>query len=138
MQPPFKAFLSYSHDDNKIATELRDALGAAGIEAWTDESISAGMDWGSHLRKVMSAADVVIVLMTPAAVASAYVMSEVGAAIAAGKTIVPVVMNSKGVPAGMPVQLRGWDFVRTGKRDTADVAMEIRGRLQQHMPATAA
>ena len=138
MQLPIKAFLSYAHGDSESAIELRDALGAAGIEAWTDDLIPAGTDLGSHLRKVMGAADVVIVLMTHTALASAYVMSELGAAIAAGKTIVPVVTNSKGIPAGMPVQLRGWNFVRAGKRNAADVAMEIRDRLQQHLPATAA
>ncbi len=138
MQTPVKVFLSYAHRDGAVARELGRALLDSGIDVDFDTGIPIGSDWGSYLRRVMGAADVVIILMTAAALGSPAVMSEVGAAIATGKIIIPILANSKGMPAGMPVQLRRWNFVRIGKRDLTAVAMEIRDRLQQHQPATAA
>ncbi|HTW73221.1 MAG TPA: hypothetical protein VME47_25310, partial [Acetobacteraceae bacterium] len=85
----------------------------------------------------METSDAVVALITPAALASADVMSEVGAAIAAGKIVVPVVMTDRGLPADLPAPLRRWHFVRAGKRDAADVAGEIKQRLMQ-LPASAA
>ena len=65
------------------------------------------------------------------AAVSAYVMSEVGAAIAADKALVPVVMADRGLPAGLPAPLRHWHFIRAGKRDATEVAADIRERLMQ-------
>lgn len=137
MQQPIKAFLSYARADHEIAAEMGRHLGTIGIEISTTDHLHTGADWGDHLRKAMASADAVIFVATPAGFESAYVMSEVGAAIASGKTVIPVVTTSKGMPAGMPAPLRHWNFVRTGKRDRMDVALEIRDGLQQS-PAAAA
>jgi hypothetical protein len=135
--PPIKVFFSAAGQDVEAAGRLRDALARAGIAATTDADIAISSDWGEHLRAAMNASDAVIALFTPAAVSSAYVMSEVGAAIAAGKTVVPVVMTDRGLPAGLPAPLRRWHFIRAGKRNAADVADEIKQRLMQ-IPASAA
>ena len=137
MSSPIKVFFSSSHQDSEVVARLRLALGNIGIEEWTDDDMVTGSDWGEHLRTAMDSADAVVFLATPAALSSAYVMSEVGAAIAAGKAIVPVVMTDRGLPVGLPAPLRRWHFIRAGKRDAADVAAEIRQRLIQ-LPASAA
>ena len=132
-----KAFLSSAGADHDIAARLRNALRDVGVEAQTDDDIRSGADWGEHLRAAMDASDAVIFLATPAALSSAYVMSEVGAAVAAGKTIVPLVLSDHGLPHGLPAPLRRWQFLRAGKRDANEVAAEIRERLVQ-FPASAA
>jgi hypothetical protein len=134
---PIRAFFSYASGDGELAGRLRAALGDLGVDARTDADIPVGYDWGEHLRAAMDTADALVFLVTPAALANAYVMSEVGAAIAAGKPVVPVVTTAKGLPAGLPAPLRNWQFVRAGKRGADKVAAEIRERLQQ-LPATAA
>lgn len=130
------AFLSFSQADKDIAKRMQDALGAIGIEARTDADVPAGSDWGDHLRAAMDLADGIVFFITPSALASAYVMSEVGAAIAAGKTIVPIT-TGRNLPPGLPAPLRKWRFIRAVNRDPNEVAMEIRDRLQ-HLPAAAA
>lgn len=137
MVPLLKVFFSAAGRDAAAAGRLRDALNRVGVAAATDADIAAGSDWGEHLRTAMDTSDAVVALITPAALSSAYVMSEVGAAIAAGKTVVPVVMTGRGLPAGLPAPLRRWQFVRAGKRDAAGVANEIKQRLMQ-LPASAA
>jgi hypothetical protein len=57
-------------------------------------------------------------------------MSEIGAAIAAGKPIIPVVTTGGRLPNGLPAPLRKWQFVRAGKRDDNAIALEIRERLE--------
>ena len=84
-----------------------------------------------------SKADAVVFLVMPDALASAYVMSEVGAAIAAGKAVVPVVVADQGLPADLPAPLRRWHLIRAGQRDPREVAAEIKERLMQ-APASAA
>ena len=74
-------------------------------------------------------------IVTPAAAAVAHVMTEIGAAIAAGKPIVPVVPANGRLPVGLPAPLRKWHFVRAGKRDATTVAEEIRDRLETPMVA---
>ena len=137
MTPPIRVFLSAAGRDQEAVARLGDALAQIGIEARTDADIAAGADWGDHLRAAMESADAVVCLFTPAALSSAYVMSEVGAAIAAGKLVIPVVTASKGLPSGLPAPLRNWQFIRSANRDVREVAAEIRERLVQ-LPATAA
>ena len=137
MNPPIRVFFCSSRDDAEVAKRLRDALHSVGIEARTDADIGVGIDWGEHLRVAMDTADAVVFLITPAALSSAYVMSELGAVIAAEKAVVPVVMADRGLPAGLPAPLRRWHFVRAGKCDATEVAAEIRERLL-HSPAPAA
>ncbi len=124
-------FLSYARRDAAMAERLRHALLPRGISVDTDADIVAGADWGDHLRATMNAAEAVVVLITPAARNSAAVMSEVGAVVAAGKLVVPIVTTSKGLPAGLPAPLRHWSFVRAANRDADDVAAEIDQRPRQ-------
>jgi hypothetical protein len=135
MKPPVRVFFSSSQGDAEVAERLRRALGSVGIEARTDADIAAGPDWGEHLRMAMESVDAVVILFSPSALSSAYVMSEVGAAIAAEKAVVPVVTTDRGLPSGLPAPLRRWQFVRAGKRDATEVAAEIRERLMQLPPA---
>ncbi|MSP01467.1 MAG: toll/interleukin-1 receptor domain-containing protein [Acetobacteraceae bacterium] len=109
---------------------IRESLEEAGVNVWWDDNQNLpGTDWGEHLRETMGKTDVVIALMTPASVASAWVMSEIGAAIAARKHIIPIVLTSGGLPPGLPGPLREWNFVRVGKRGAGEVVAEIRKRL---------
>jgi len=57
--------------------------------------------------------------------------------IAAGKTVVPLVMTERRLFAGLPAPLRRWQFSRAGRPDAAEVAGEIKPRLMQ-LPASAA
>jgi len=50
--PPPSIFISYASEDREAARSLRDALGAAGLEVWYDESGLGGGDaWDQKIRR---------------------------------------------------------------------------------------
>jgi nucleoside 2-deoxyribosyltransferase len=126
---PPRVFLSFASEDQAAAEELQRELYVQGVHARSDADMRPGTDWGAHLREAMDNADAVVFMVTSAAVASANVMTEIGAAIASGKPVIPVVPANGRLPAGLPAALRKWHFVRAGKRDATEVAAEIRDRL---------
>jgi hypothetical protein len=130
VKPSHEVFVSYSHDDRETASHLLDALKEAGVGVWTDSDTAAGANWEDHLREAMSKGDAVIFLVTNASLASAYVMSEIGAAVAAGKRVIPVVPTNGRVPRGLPAPLRTWQLIRSGNRGAGEVAKEILERLE--------
>ncbi len=135
MKARHDVFLSYSHDDREIAKSLIDALKAQGVPVWTDNDTAVGANWEDHLRAAMGKADAVIFLVTPASLASAYVMSEIGAAVAARKPVIPVVPTNGRVPRGLPAPLRTWQMIRAGSRGAGEIASEIIERLD-HLPVS--
>jgi TIR domain len=135
VKPRHDVFISYSHDDRETASALRDALKVAGVGVWTDNDTAVGANWEDHLREAMGKAGAVIFLVTPASLASAYVMSEIGAAVAARKLVIPVVPTNGRVPRELPAPLRTWQLIRAGSRGAGEVTTEILERLE-HLPVS--
>jgi hypothetical protein len=129
-------FISYAGDDRETAQGLLEALKKAGVGVWTDNDTAAGANWEDHLREAMGKAGAVIFLVTAASLASAYVMSEIGAAVAARKLVIPVVPTNGRVPRALPAPLRTWQLIRAGSRGPGEVASEILERLD-HLPVAA-
>lgn len=85
------AFLSYSRRDRAVADELIALLAEAGKDVWVDrEDIPAASRWRDELARAIDLADAVIVLLTPAWLASENCRQEFDHAEAAGKRILPV------------------------------------------------
>lgn len=79
--PPMKSkmtvFLSYVREDTKVAGVLRAGLSKAGFEVWDPaERLMPGDNWALHLGKALQKADAMVVLLSPAAIASAHVEIE--------------------------------------------------------------
>ena len=70
-----KIFLSYARKDGAAAAaRLRTELERAGFTVWRDiEQMRGGRAWQEQLRAALREVDVVLVLLTPAAVKSKYV-----------------------------------------------------------------
>ena len=85
-------FISYSRANAVIAEQLRYDLEAQGIKIWIDhEQIVPGTpDWDAAIRRGIQAANVVIYLASPEALASPYVGGELVVADRFGKSIIPV------------------------------------------------
>lgn len=83
-------FLSYSRSDRGLANRVREDLSARGVDVWTDRRLGLGGSWLAAIRTAIDGARAVVVLATPAALASRWVMREVEAAHALGRRIVPV------------------------------------------------
>ena len=100
---PVRLFVSYAHEDRGYKETLRKFLKplerSRTIDVWDDRQLLAGSEWDAEIRQQMTDAQVFIVLVTAASVASDYIVSkELETAIAGhreGRTrVVPILMEA--------------------------------------------
>jgi hypothetical protein len=96
-------FLSYSHHNRQVAARLEAELETRNVHVYRDAtSLRPGEDWKASLERAARSADCVMVLVSPAAVASHWVRQEVNWArgeLEAGglvERIVPLMLPSGG------------------------------------------
>jgi hypothetical protein len=74
---PLRIFCSYSHRDEEHLNDLRDWLRGLErqelIEWWHDREISPGWEWEEAIDKNLRTADIILLLVSPAFMASDYV-----------------------------------------------------------------
>lgn len=76
MPTPKRIFISYSHRDDPFLEELRlhlkpmqrDGL----ILPWTDRAVEGGNEWDKEIREQLETADIILLLVSPAFLASDY------------------------------------------------------------------
>ena len=105
-------FISYARGDMESARELVRSLDAAGVKSWLDVAeIQPGERWASRIQEELREARVMVVMLTPDSLKSQWTFFEVGAAVADGKTIIPVL--SKDVePKDVPPILRNFQWIQ--------------------------
>ena len=105
-------FISYARSDKESARELVRSLDAAGVRSWLDVAeIRPGERWKARIQEELREARVLVVLLTPDSLKSRWTFFEVGAAVADGKTIIPVL--SKGIePEDVPPILRNFQWIQ--------------------------
>ncbi|MGO9544826.1 MAG: toll/interleukin-1 receptor domain-containing protein [Rhodomicrobium sp.] len=80
-------FISYSKQAVEPTEALAGELQQRGIEVWWDNSLTSGQRFDDIIKKEIDAADVAIVVWTPASVTSQYVKMEAGIAYAWEKLV---------------------------------------------------
>ncbi len=65
-----KVFLSHARKDASLALRLADRLERAGFDVWTEFGIVPGKNWARQVGKALDAAELMILLLTPSAMAS--------------------------------------------------------------------
>ena len=127
---PLRVFISHSDLDMIAARKLRNLLvQRANADVFTTEELSAGEKWEDKLRKELSSADVVVALLTPTSVHSNWVLHEIGAAWALGKTIIPVITR-RDVLNNMPVALGEAQAIQISDIESSENADEFLGAFQ--------
>jgi len=136
-------FISYSHRDEKLRDELETHLKLLArlgvISTWTDRKIIPGGEWSQEIDRRMSAADIILLLVSADFIASDYCWGkELSMALLRHQngeaTVIPIMLRPcdwhgapfgklQGLPKGMK-PVTAWD-----DRDSAwtDVAIGIRG-----------
>lgn len=77
-----KVFISYSHKDQDLATELVDRLKAAGLDSWFDKwEILPGDNWAEKTSQGLKESDAMVVLLTPNALESDAVQNNISYAL---------------------------------------------------------
>ena len=99
----FKVFLSYAEPDDKSARALRAELEKGGFEVWDPAArLTPGDNWALELGKALKDAEAMVVLLSPAALASNSVKREIDYALGEprfkGRLIPVVVRPVKEIP----------------------------------------
>lgn len=88
-----RIFISYCRDDGPFARLLNERLKQAGLAVWQDRELPPGEDWRDEIDQALQEADTVIVVMSAAANASAYVNYEWAFALGAGLRVIPLLIG---------------------------------------------
>jgi len=87
----YDIFLSYSHLDSNIASELREKFLASGLSCFmAEKSLEVGNQWINQVREAIRESENILILITPRSIASKWVYMEVGAAWMENKKIIPL------------------------------------------------
>ena len=118
-----KVFLSFSSQDDPLATFVASELASDGISVFkAPSSITPGEGWSKAITENLRDSEWVVVLMSQHATHSKWVNQEVGGALVGGKKLVPIVWDMD--PSSLPgwlrdyqaLNLRGmdWQQIRAG------------------------
>lgn len=107
-----RVFLSYAREDIETARKLAGLLAEAGQTVWWDRHVHGGANFSEEIDRELKNADVVMVLWTPAAIASAWVQDEAAEGRDSGR-LVPAILDSVKPPLGFRqlqcIDLSCWD-----------------------------
>jgi hypothetical protein len=128
-QRKYSVFLSYSAKDRQWVSQFQSALSEAGIRAWFDvENILPGDRWEDQIQKALRESTTLVVILSSRSIQSPWTFFELGAAVADGKRIIPILtedidMRHVPVPLARFQLLREPSPVEAGKR-VAEVLKE--------------
>ncbi len=92
-------FICYSRADKQFAAQLVEDLADYDVRVWMDvRSIPHGTNWDLEVQKGLDSSDMMLVLLTPSAVASQNVADEWSYFIEKNKPIVPLLIQPCEVP----------------------------------------
>jgi hypothetical protein len=76
LKQPITVFYSYSHRDERLRKRLEDHLSGlqrrGHIQGWHDRNIDAGSEWKTQIDSRLQSAQVILLLISPAFIASNY------------------------------------------------------------------
>ena len=127
MNKPDKAFISYSHRDKGWVRSLVENLVNEGVDVWLDEKeISVGESIADKIEEGLRSSDSLVLVISPENIQSSNLFFELGAALAMGKRVIPVV--DENVPVkDLPPPIRLKRFLLRG--DPQETAREIADAL---------
>jgi formylglycine-generating enzyme required for sulfatase activity len=106
-----KVFISYSRKDEDFAQELLAGLELVGFEPYLDKhDIAAGEDWAARLGRLIEAADTVVFVISPDAVASERCVWEVDHSVSLKKRLLPIVWR-RVEEAQVPQSLKQLNYI---------------------------
>jgi hypothetical protein len=106
-----KVFISYSRKDEDFAQDLLAGLELVGFEPYLDKhDVAAGEDWEARLGRLIEAADTVVYVISPDAVASERCAWEVERTVALKKRLLPIVWRRMD-EAQVPPRLKQLNYI---------------------------
>jgi tetratricopeptide (TPR) repeat protein len=102
-------FISFSAADRVAAEEVSQQLEASNIATFfAPRDIHGGQNFAIEIVAAISACDIVVVLLSPSAIASPHVRREVSLAIDERRTLLPLAMPGTEYPSGFTTEWTYW------------------------------
>ncbi len=112
----YKIFISYVARDLPLARMIAKMLEKVGAEAWLDRSaVKPGANFSQEIQDALRRSDEVIAILSEHSVQSPWINIKIGAALALGKRITPIMDRIK--PEDLPPVLRSIQGVDLGRVD---------------------
>jgi hypothetical protein len=119
-------YISYTHSDRDFVNRLVEDLEQAGLTVFFDQKIPAGASWADSLTKAIESARFLLVVLSPAAVASEWIRQEIMVGLEQESkqktTVIPVMLHE----CELPFFLR----IKTWADFTKDYAAGLRALLR--------
>jgi hypothetical protein len=132
-------FLSYAQGDKDFAKKLAQRLQAAGFDVWDSaQRVLPGDNWAAKVASALEEADAMVVLLSPEAVVSPNVQSEIQYALGSPHfkdRLIPVVVRSA---KNIPWILRRLPLLRATDQEPGKVALRVAGLLKKRPAAVGA
>jgi TIR domain len=125
-----RLFVSYSRKDAATVRQLVAALEAAGHDVWIDtDDIRGSERWRTSVATAIRGSDVVLLVVSPAAMASSSVEREISVAAEDSLRIVPVVIEPAPISVGLKYDLAGVQHVSFVDRPFEDGMADLAAAL---------
>ncbi len=98
-------FISYSHKDTALVTEIMEELSANGVRIWYDAGIEAGSEWPENIGNHLSACGCVLCFISANYAASDNCRRELTFALSLKKPTVSIYLERCQLSAGLQLQL---------------------------------
>lgn len=122
--------MCYAREDTDFVGALTMSLRDRGVEMWLDADIPAGADWDSSIDEHLRTCTSLLIVLSPAAVASTEVRGELRTALNLAKTIVPVLYQ----PCDIPRQLQNVQYLDLSSAHDADALRDALAAVLQSTP----
>ena len=106
-----KIFISYSRDNQAIARDLADDIGALGNSVWFDEELTGGQAWWDQILATILDHDLFVFVLDPESLNSAACVLEYEYAAKLGKPILPVMVSDEVNENLLPTALAKLQYV---------------------------
>jgi DNA polymerase III delta prime subunit len=120
----------YAREDRDFVRALTIALRDRGVQMWLDADIPPGADWDSSIDQHLRSCTSLLIVLSPAAVASTEVRGELRTALNLAKTIVPVLYQ----PCDIPRQLQNVQYLDLSSAHDADARRDALAAVLQSTP----
>jgi hypothetical protein len=122
-------FISHAGADRAFAEQLAAVMKASGYEVWTDRRLLPGDNWAQLIDRALREAEVMVALVSPAAVESEWVKREWEYALGSEKfagRLIPVTIGSARSRSAAPWVFETIESVKGGPpQETAEQVMRL-------------
>ncbi len=124
-------FISYSRKDLAFVKKLHHQLITHGLSAWFDQTdIPPGDHWRETIVRAINGCNIFLLVLSPAAVKSKHVRTELNLAERYQKLIVPLVWQHATLPPSLEYQLVGIQYFEFNAQHATDSFARLANALQ--------